>query len=286
VYSLALDATGNVYAGGGIPPHGLPTRTPLYGGFGPSTGFLSEFSADLSTLLFSTFLGDNETFTVQGIAIGSGGSVVIGGATPASIYVNSIAPAAPPSLRVDSIRNAASVVDGPLSPGETVYVRGADFTSDAQLMIGGAAVSTLSINATQITAVLPSTLSAGAATVQVQSGGAISNQVLVPVAIAVPGIFSADASGLGQGYILNHDETLNTPSNPAMIGEQITIYANGVGAVSFTQGYAVTASPVSVFIDGFYCNGVAAVMGPVAGFSGSVYQLTVIVPIRRLRIPI
>jgi hypothetical protein len=35
---------------------------------------------------------------------------------------------------------------------------------------------------------------------------------------------------------------------------------------------------VNVFIEGFYCNGVAAVAGPVEGFPGSVYQLTVIVP--------
>jgi hypothetical protein len=33
-----------------------------------------------------------------------------------------------------------------------------------------------------------------------------------------------------------------------------------------------------VFIDGFYASGVAAVMGPVAGFPGSVYQITVYVP--------
>lgn len=33
-----------------------------------------------------------------------------------------------------------------------------------------------------------------------------------------------------------------------------------------------------MFIDGVYCDGVAAFLGPVAGFPGNVYQLTVYVP--------
>lgn len=118
----------------------------------------------------------------------------------------------------------------------------------------------------------------GAVDVQVQSGGASSNQVLIAVAAASPGIFSQDGSGYGQGYILNKDGTLNTPANPAAPGDPITIYATGVGPVSFTQGYAMTQFPVNVFVEGFYAYGVAAVMGPVNGFPGSVYQITVYVP--------
>jgi uncharacterized protein (TIGR03437 family) len=102
--------------------------------------------------------------------------------------------------------------------------------------------------------------------------------VLVAVAAASPGPFAADGSGIGQGYILNKDGTLNAPSNPAAPGDRITIYATGAGLVSFTGSYAVTQYPVSVFIDGFHCDGVAAAMGPVAGFPGDVYQVTVYVP--------
>jgi uncharacterized protein (TIGR03437 family) len=284
VNSMSIDASGNVYIAGGTPPHGLPTRTPLVEAFGPASGFLSEFSGDLSGLLFSTYLGDTESFSVQGVALGEGGSVIIGGTTgvstggPKNVYVNSLLPSAPPALRVDKIVNAASLIDGPLSAGETIVVRGAGFGSDAQLMIGATVVPAISMTATQIVAVVPSNLPNAPVAVQVQSGGAASNVVPVPVAAASPGVFSADSSGLGQGYILNPDGTLNTPSNPAKPGDKITIFANGVGPVSFTNGYAVTGSPVNVFIDGFYASGVAAVMGPVAGFPGSVYQITVIVP--------
>jgi uncharacterized protein (TIGR03437 family) len=288
VEGLTLDAAGNVYVAGYTAPRGLPTRTPLQEGFGAQgvTGFLSELSNDLSTLLFSTYLGDTQYFGVQGLAIGANGAIVIGGSTgepyvsnggPMNPWVNSIDVAPPPSLRIDSIVNAASVLDGAISAGETIVVRGAGFGGHAQLMIDGKVIPAISISPTQITAVVPSNLP-NAVLVQVHSGGAASNEVLVPVAGTSPGIFSVDGSGVGQGYILNPDGTLNSPSNPVAPGDRFTLYVTGVGPVSFTDGYAVTATLAAVYVDGIYCDGVAAVMGPVKGFPGSVYQLTMIAP--------
>ena len=301
VEGLTLDASGKVYVAGYTAPRGLPTRTPLQEAFGflgteigpvvefgtqGVTGFLSELSNDLSTLLFSTYLGDNERFGVLGLANGANGAIVIGGLTgqaevsnsgSANVWVNSIDVAPPPALRIDSIVNAASLLDSAISEGETIVVRGAGFGVDAQLMIGDTVIPAISISPTQITAVVPSNLP-NAVRVQVQSAGAASNEVLVPVAVTSPGIFSVDGSGFGQGYILNPDGTLNSPSNPVAAGDRFTLYVTGVGPVSFTDGYAVTATPVAVYVDGFYCDGVAAVMGPVKGFPGSVYQLTMIAP--------
>lgn len=207
--------------------------------------------------------------------------MVIGGLTyqnDASLWVNRVSPTAPPTLRIDAIDNAASLVDGPIAGGETIVVKGAGFGTDAQLTIDGQPIPTLAINSTQITAAVPTSLTGTAAEVQVQSGGATSNAVPVPVAATAPGVFSVDASGAGQGYILNQDGTLNGSSNPAHRGDRITIFATGVGPVSFSGGYAVTANPVNVFISDTYCNGVSATMEPVAGFPGSVYQITVLVP--------
>ncbi len=140
IQAISFDAAGNVLVAGSTPPRGIATRTPLYEAFGPqSTGYLSELTADLSTLLFSSYLGDNEYFGVKGVALGASGSVIIAGATgqpnnsstPANVYVNSLTVPGPPTLRVDSVLNAASMLDGPLSPGETILVRGAGFASDA-----------------------------------------------------------------------------------------------------------------------------------------------------------
>ena len=85
-------------------------------------------------------------------------------------------------------------------------------------------------------------------------------------------------AGLGQGYILNEDGTLNSPANPAKEGSPITIFATGVGPLSFVDGYAVTSSLPTVTVGGWYANGIAASFGPVAGFPGSVYQISVYVP--------
>jgi uncharacterized protein (TIGR03437 family) len=112
----------------------------------------------------------------------------------------------------------------------------------------------------------------------VESGGAASNQVLVPVVPTSPGLFSLNGTGFGVGYILNQDGTLNTLTNPAASGDKITLYATGVGPVSFVGEYAVTQYPPNVSIDRFYCDGFAAFLGPVPGFPGDVFQLTVYVP--------
>jgi len=55
-------------------------------------------------------------------------------------------------------------------------------------------------------------------------------------------------------------------------------FATGVGPVTFDQSYAVTATPVAVSVDIFYARGVAAILAPVDGFPGDVYQLTAYVP--------
>jgi uncharacterized protein (TIGR03437 family) len=181
-------------------------------------------------------------------------------------------------LRIDAVENAASLLDDPLAPGETIVIRGAGFGSDAQLLLAGVVVPTISVAPNLITAAVPSDLAIQPVVVQVESGGAASNPVLLNVAITSPGLFSADGSGFGQGYILNKDGTPNSPANPAAPGDKITIYATGVGPMSFTNGYAVTQFWADAYIDGFHCDGLAAVMGSVAGFPGVVYQLTVLVP--------
>jgi uncharacterized protein (TIGR03437 family) len=287
ILSLALDGSGKLLVGGSTAPHGLPTAAPLALGFGsPGAGFAAELSGDLSTILFSSYFGNAEYFILQSVAAGADGSLILGGATsnpngsPAqgTVWVNRVTVAPPQSLRIDSIQNAASRLDDPVSGGETIVVRGAGFDSDAQLLIAGTAVNPITVTSREITAVLPADLAGEAATVQVRSRGLLSNPVLVPVAVTSPGLFSIDRTGGGQGYILNQDGTLNGPDHPAKPGERITIFATGVGPVSFDQTYAVTASPVSVFVDIFYARGVAAILGPVDGFPGDVYQLTVYVP--------
>jgi hypothetical protein len=107
---MTTDAAGNLYIGGSTASVDLPTRTLLNGGSANPTGFMSELSADLSTLLFSSYFGDTENFTVSGVGIGLNRSVVIGGATnqiysspqnDGDVWLNSLALTPPPALRIE-----------------------------------------------------------------------------------------------------------------------------------------------------------------------------------------
>jgi uncharacterized protein (TIGR03437 family) len=66
-----------------------------------------------------------------------------------------------------------------------------------------------------------------------QYSGNASSPYPVKVLAAVPGIFTNDSSGSGQGAILNvKDSTRNGASNPAARGDYVTIYATGEGATT------------------------------------------------------
>ena len=297
--ALGIAANGNVLAGGSTYSKAFPVRGAAQGSFSAATGFVTELTPDLSSVVVSTFAGDTRMFNVGAIAPAADGGLLFAGATASAPYYPGPFGNAPGGVfpapgiqgfvvkaaintavpRVDAAVNAASQLAVPLAPGGVFQVEGDGFGGDAVLLVNGNAIPLLSQSRTALTALLPADFNAlGAATVVVQSGGGLSNALLAPVTAAAPGVYSVDGSGLGQGYILNQDGTLNSPGNPANEGAPITICATGVGPVTFDGGFAVTASPVSVYIDGFYANGIAATLAPRAGLPGNVYQISVYVP--------
>jgi len=296
--TLALAATpnGNILAGGTTSSKSFPLRGAAQGSFAPSTGFVAELTPDLTSAVFSTIAGDTRTFSVRTLAPAADGGVIFAGATtPGPLYTffglsSELSPtgaqafvvkgAVQPALpRIDTVVHAASLLGVALSPGETFVVRGDSFGDDATLLLNGTPVPLLAHTLTSLTAAIPLDFNpGGAVTVTVQSGGSTSNQFLAQFLPTSPGIFSVDGSGTGQAYILNADGTVNSPSNPTHPGQEITIYATGVGHMTFTQGYAVTDAQPIVTIDGFGAPGIAAVLGPVSGLPGSVYQISVYVP--------
>jgi uncharacterized protein (TIGR03437 family) len=61
------------------------------------------------------------------------------------------------------------------------------------------------------------------------NGDRLVSDLTIPVVSSSPAIFTLDASGVGQGAILNQDSTLNSPSNPAIKGTIIVLFATGAG---------------------------------------------------------
>ena len=295
--SVALDASGNVIVSGYTDSKAFPLRAPFQGSFSARSGFVAGLDSSLSNLLFSTYLGDARPFIVQGAVPDGNGNVLVAGTTetpfdgyelgdtgfpfavPSTVILNKIALPPAPAVRLDSLVNYASRLGVPLSPGEAIEAIGSGFGSDAKLLLNGNPLPVVFANANRIVAVLPNDLqTSGGVQLTASNNGVISNPVNMPAAAASPGIYSADNSGFGQGYILNADGTRNSQSNPAVPGTPITIFATGVGQVSNVGPYVVTDQTVAVFIDEFYVSGIAAVMKPVPGLPGNVYEISVYAP--------
>jgi len=128
---------------------------------------------------------------------------------------------------------------------------------------------------------------------QVEYNGVRSDPVTVPVLSSRPGIFSLDASGQGQGAILNEDGTLNSPSNPARRGSVISVFGTGGGesAPGIVDGQLigsvqpVTSLPVSAYFDiGLGDDGPPAKQGDVLYAGGSTGSFAVLLQVN-VRVP-
>ena len=81
--NLQLDSAGNVYVSGATGSTNLPVKSAAQStiGGGGTDGFVAKFKADLSDLVFSTFLGGSGTDQVELLRIDSNGSVYATGYT-------------------------------------------------------------------------------------------------------------------------------------------------------------------------------------------------------------
>ena len=252
--SITVDSAGNVIVAGQTDSRAFPTHAPFQATFSSRAGFVAGLDSSLSHLLFSTYLGDDRPFDAHVAVPDGSGNILVAGSTltPGNTFyggdpglsftvgslvvANKIAIAPAPAVRLDSVVNYASRLGEAIAPGEAIEAIGLGFGNDAQLLIDGTPAPVVSETATSLVAVMPdSAKTSGVFQVQISTGGMLSNTVLVPAAPASPGIYSADGSGYGQGYILNSDGTLNSPANPAAPGSAITIFAT-VRASSAWQG--------------------------------------------------
>jgi uncharacterized protein (TIGR03437 family) len=133
------------------------------------------------------------------------------------------------------VRSSASLLPGPVSPGEIISIFGSgigpttgvgvklnasgfieNLEPGREIFLTAVPVALIFVRADQINAVVPYEAAGRTTTrLQVEYLGTTSNALSVPVADTVPAIFTLDASGRGQGAILNQDGTINSVSNPA-----------------------------------------------------------------------
>jgi uncharacterized protein (TIGR03437 family) len=288
-YSQALDATGGAtpykswaVTGGSLPP-GISLTT--LGGV--LTALLTGVPTSPGTYTFTVQVTDNagETASKQfSLTVTGGGNG--------------------PSISANGIVNAASYAGGAVTPGEIVTIYGSGLgpntlaslqldnrgyvstsLAGTQVFFDQVAAPMIYTVANQVSAVVPYEVS-GSTQVKVVYQGQSSNVVTVPVTAVLPGIFTADSSGHGQGAIVNQDGTINSPSNPAAAGSIVFLYGTGEGqtnpnGIDGKPGSSPAPTPVAqpamtATIGGL--NAMVLYAGGVPGLVAGVLQVNVQVP--------
>lgn len=317
-YALALDASGGVYIAGttesfsDFPRAGASIPTCRQTG-GP---FVAVLDPSGSKLLHSTGLPGISYDNVYALALDSTGAAYIAGsaeseaflATPGALqttFPSGITqnPYAGFAARVDfsqstglfpaCLLNAASFAagntavfpNGAVAPGEIVSVFGTGLAG-ARIAFDGVAAPILYSGATQINAIVPYELTSSATQLTLTYNSQSYGPITLPVAAAVPGIFTATQTGYGQAAVVNQDGTLNSIANPAARGSLISLYLTGVGQLSPAQSDGAVsppllplpapALPVIAGISGV--NAAVQYAGAAPGYVSGLIQINVLVP--------
>jgi uncharacterized protein (TIGR03437 family) len=147
-----------------------------------------------------------------------------------------------------AITSAASNQTGAIAPGEVVVLYGTGLgparlttyqlqSGQVPTSVGGTSVyfngtagPVLYASSGQVGAIVPFGLSGTTAQVYVSYEGLDSAPLSVPVAAAVPTLFTANNSGTGQAAAINYaSATYNNGANPASSGQWVLLYGTGFG---------------------------------------------------------
>ena len=245
VRSLAVDPSGNVWAGGATAAPDFPNTD----GWDSHGGdFLVELQSSGAALLHASRYPAGTAS--QSIALDAAGQVHFAGTTG---IVSALVPGSATVPHIGGIANAAGgPVEGRLAPGELISLYGAalgpltpaSFEFDAaglapkklggvEVSIGGLAAPLLYVSATQINAVVPYGLSGESAAVEVSFNGSTTPPFPVALVAAAPQIFrNAD----GTAAAINQDGTPNSASHPAPAGSIVSLWVTGIPAFQTVDG--------------------------------------------------
>jgi len=200
-----------------------------------------------SSVIAVTVAADNPALNISG-------SVSISGSLQSS--------SAAPVMTSGGILNAASYSpSAPLAPGSIISIFGFNLASGSGsastlplpnqlagtlVTIGGLPAPLLYADSSQVNAVIPYGLPVNATTqVIVRQGNSYTAPQSVILSAAQPAIFTVSGTGAGQGIIVRPDGNYAAPATPANSGDEITIYAVGLGNTTpeATAGQAAPSSP-------------------------------------------
>ena len=194
----------------------------------------------------------------------------------------------------------------PIAPGEFIRIFGSGLPpqpsqvvpfpttlNGVQLLINNTPAPLYLIDATDVYAVVPYSLTGSTATIVLTNGNTSSNTITVPVAATAPGVASQAQSGLGLGAITHANGSLVNAASPAVRGETVVIYLTGLGAVTpaVKDGTAApsptlakTTSVLTIYLNGVCANAPncdasnISYQGLTPGYAG-LYQVNMAIPL-------
>ncbi len=147
------------------------------------------------------------------------------------------APAAasePPPVKLAelSVVHGASMLAGPIAPGQIVTIFAARGLAESKVLFDGAPAPVFFARDDQINLQAPYRIGARKVTdVEVLDSSGVRGRATVPVAVAAPGLFTL-AGGRGQVVAVDEAGGLISAANPALRGSVVVLYATGEGRVS------------------------------------------------------
>ncbi len=293
VQSMAVDAAGNIY----YPDYTAQTVQKLF----PNGAQVSI--AGNGTMGFS---GDGGSATAAqlnqpyGVAFGAKGTIYV--ADSGNMVIRLLTPV---SSSI-GIVNAASNTGGAISPGEIVVLYGTGIGPGTLVpnqpvngffgtSVGGTTVSfngtlapLLYSSANQVAAIVPYEVVPNTTASVSVNYGSQSLTTTIPVQATTPGLFTVGSLGSGQASAINQDGTINSASNPALIGSYISLYGTGAGQTNpagidgMIQSGSVLPQPlaqVAAIVGGPQTGAYVAYAGSGGGAVAGLLQVNVQIPV-------
>jgi uncharacterized protein (TIGR03437 family) len=229
---------------------------------------------------YATFYGGTGDEYARGIAVDSCGSIYVTGVTGSTDltvtsgavqgtppgksgqYNTFVAKFLQPFFTPSGVTNAGSYVAGKVAPGEIVSIFGCNIgpdtptpyhltnnkfdnsVSQTRVLFDGVPAPIIFAWTNQTSVVVPYSV-AGKQTTQVvaEYRGIKGPAVGLPVANAIPGIFTLNTTGSGPAAVLNSDYTTNRAGNAAARGDYVMVFAT-IGGENGQDG-AIAGNPLA-----------------------------------------
>jgi len=310
--ALDVDASGDAYVAGEHVSEGFPVSVGAFEQCYNQNDFAAEFSP-AGGLAGATYFGPLPTYDVRAIAVARTGMVSIGanqqqGDFAANFLINNPQQKDGPCMSL-LVENAANYFPpGFVAAGELVTLQGVGIGPESgvssspgangllptklagvQVFFDELAAPLMYVQSQQINVVVPWEIAGRTSTqISVLFNGTSPNVVSQGVQQASPGLFRLNY-GSGQGAILDSDGSINSASNPAKVGDVISLFGTGAGPTSpagVTGGFwglnanTLLTLPVTVQIGDV--NAPVLYAGAAPGLLSSVFQINVQVPQPRM----